>query len=85
MLNPYFRFEYVTDDNRGNFAALATLTNTYMTQINSFGGAEFDSELSKLQRDLFTNGIVSGLISKEPTDEVSDTMYMELEMYLKTK
>ena len=85
VLNPYFRFEYVTDANRGNFAALATLTNTYMTQINSFSAAEFDSELSKLQKDLIINGVVSGLLSKEPTDDVSDTMYMELEMYLKSK
>ena len=85
VLNPYFRFQYVTDDNKGNFATLKTISDSYLAQINAFSADEYDSGVSKLQKDLITDSVVSGLLSKEPTDTVSDTMYMELEMFLKSK
>ncbi len=85
VLNPYFRFEYVTADNAKNFTTLATLTKTKLQELNAASANDFNSVASQMQRDLIKNLTVSGLRSKEPTETVVDTLYMQLDMFLKSK
>lgn len=85
VLNPYFRFEYVSSDNEKNFTTLKNLTNTYMQKLNALDGASFNTSLTSMQKELIQNTTVSGLLSKESTDTVIDTLYMQLDMFLKSK
>lgn len=85
VLNPYFRFEYVSSDNEKNFATLKTLTNTYLQKLNALDGDSFNSSVTAMQKELIQNTTVSGLISKEATETVVDTLYMQLDMFLKSK
>lgn len=85
VLNPYFRFEYVTSDNAKNFTTLANLTTTTLKQLNDADSNEFNSVASSIQKQLITNTTLAGLRSKDPTDVVTDTVYIQLEMFLKSK
>ena len=86
ILNPYFGFEYVTEDNEKNFKTLINTTASYLETVKSFSGDEFNSKLATIRAELITHPLIgAGLLSKEPTDTVSDTMYMQFDMFLKTK
>lgn len=82
-MNPYFGFEYVTEDNMKNFETLKRLSETYLNKINSLSADEFTAELPSLQKELVLNTTVSGLISKEANDVVFDTIAMQLDRFLK--
>jgi len=85
VLNPYFRFEYVSDDNSKAFATLKRLTADYLKKLDAVDGDDFNRQLSVFQKEMIENATVSGLLSKEPTDIVSDTVYMLLDMFLKSR
>lgn len=85
VLNPYFGFQYVSEDNLKNFKTLTNLTKDYLAKLEALSGAEFDASVPAFTKELINNTTVSGLISKEPTETVSDTLVMQLDMFLKSK
>ena len=87
VYNPYFGFEYVTEDNKKDFVKLATITETNIAELEACSGSEYDSVKSKLNRNLIMDDTVSGLLSQKPDENstVTDTIYMQLEMFLKSK
>ena len=87
MYNPYFGFEYVTEDNKKDFVKLATITETNIAELEACSGSEYDSVKSKLNSNLIMDDTVSGLLSQKPDENstVTDTIYMQLEMFIKSK
>ena len=85
VLNPYFGFQYVSEDNLKNFKTLTNLTKDYLAKLEALSGAEFDASVPVFTKELINNTTVSGLISKDPTETVSDTLVMQLDMFLKSK
>jgi len=85
VLNPYFGFQYVSEDNLKNFKTLTNLTKDYLAKLEALSGAEFDASVPVFTKELINNTTVSGLISKDPTETVTDTLVMQLDMFLKSK
>ncbi len=85
LLNPYFRFEYVTEDNKKIFNTLKNITNDYLKKIEGLTANELTSMIVEYQRELLKNKTLIAILDKEPNDIVTDTFYMQLDMFLKTK
>lgn len=85
VANPYFGFEYLSADNEDNFKSLANLSKRYYDMLQAMTADELKLKMTSLKLEMQSNQLVSGLISKEGNDTVSDPMYSYLESFIKSK
>lgn len=81
VMNIYEAFEYVTDGNDGDFRKLANISSNIYKQLQSLTPSSFEAQASAINGSLVTDVTVGGLLSKEATEDVTDTLIILFNMY----